>query len=96
MSAAKGIHESSTDDGSPCRLLDCLRDWGPLDWQLASVACQALWNCSEDGGALSFGERHSHSLLCLLSRYLSTRTERTPPPFLRIRVTGVCPVQPVL
>lgn len=30
------------------RLIDCLRDFGPRDWLLATQVCQTLWNCTED------------------------------------------------
>ncbi|XP_038137555.1 armadillo repeat-containing protein 2 isoform X1 [Cyprinodon tularosa] len=31
-------------EGASAKLVDCLRDFGPADWQLAGQACQALWN----------------------------------------------------
>ncbi|XP_048858252.1 armadillo repeat-containing protein 2 isoform X2 [Brienomyrus brachyistius] len=71
LSTDRRLRTALRDEGVVQKLLDCLRDWGPLDWQLASVACQALWNCSEDGGVLCFEERHCRSLLRLLSRYLN-------------------------
>ncbi|XP_023692167.1 armadillo repeat-containing protein 2 isoform X1 [Paramormyrops kingsleyae] len=71
LSTDQRLRAALREEGVVQKLLDCLRDWGPLDWQMASVACQALWNCSEDGGALGFGERHCRSLLRLLSRYLN-------------------------
>jgi hypothetical protein len=27
-----------------CRLIDVLRDFGKIDWQLAAMVCQTLWN----------------------------------------------------
>ncbi|KAM9354975.1 armadillo repeat-containing protein 2 [Pholidichthys leucotaenia] len=33
-----------SQEGASAKLLDCLRDFSPSDWQLASQVCQALWN----------------------------------------------------
>ncbi|CAL8314972.1 unnamed protein product [Boreogadus saida] len=44
-----------TQEGVIAKLVDCLRDLGPGDWQLAGQVCQTLWNLTEpsasDGGA---------------------------------------------
>ncbi|KAJ8397633.1 hypothetical protein AAFF_G00436320 [Aldrovandia affinis] len=58
------------EEGVIQKLLDCLRDFGPGDWQLASLVCQTLWNSSEDGVALCFSEQETRSLLQLLTLYL--------------------------
>ncbi|KAJ8270619.1 hypothetical protein GJAV_G00117210 [Gymnothorax javanicus] len=57
-------------EGLMQKLLDCLRDLGPEDWQLAGLLCQTLWNCSEDGAVLSFSEQETSGLLRLLTLYL--------------------------
>ncbi|XP_077076225.1 armadillo repeat-containing protein 2 isoform X1 [Siphateles boraxobius] len=46
------------------KLIDCLHDFGPQDWHLASVVCQTLWNCSLDGEL-----QHSQKLLEILQLY---------------------------
>jgi len=51
-------------DSSYCRLIDCLRDFGPRDWHLAAVLCQTLWNFSLDGEL-----QHSQKLLEILQLY---------------------------
>ncbi|KAI1897608.1 hypothetical protein AGOR_G00085020 [Albula goreensis] len=58
------------EEGAFQKLLDCLRDFGPGDWQLASLVCQTLWNSSEDGAALCFKEQETALLLRLLTLYL--------------------------
>uniref|UniRef100_A0A674A3H2 Armadillo repeat containing 2 n=1 Tax=Salmo trutta TaxID=8032 RepID=A0A674A3H2_SALTR len=39
-----------TQEGAHTKLADCLRDFGPVDWQLAGLVCQTLWNLTEEGG----------------------------------------------
>ncbi|KAJ8009596.1 hypothetical protein DPEC_G00090520 [Dallia pectoralis] len=39
-----------TEEGTHTKLADCLRDFGPVDWQLAGLVCRTLWNITEDGG----------------------------------------------
>ena len=55
-----------------CRLTDVLRDWGPQDWQLASMVCQTLWNFSGKITSTNacFGEKEAHDLSELLLEYL--------------------------
>ncbi|XP_030201727.1 armadillo repeat-containing protein 2 isoform X1 [Gadus morhua] len=36
-----------TQEGVIAKLVDCLRDLGPGDWQLAGQVCQTLWNLTE-------------------------------------------------
>lgn len=52
------------------RLVDCLKDLGAADWQLAGQVCQALWNLLDSGseGVLEMQERES--LLQILTTYL--------------------------
>ncbi|XP_078256381.1 armadillo repeat-containing protein 2 [Rhinoraja longicauda] len=59
-------------DGGIKKLIDCLRDFGPTDWQLASLVCKTLWNYSEKItiAARCFGEEETGELLQLLSAYL--------------------------
>ncbi|NWI89186.1 ARMC2 protein, partial [Pitta sordida] len=35
------------EEGIIGKLVDCLQDFGPADWQLACLICKTLWNCSE-------------------------------------------------
>uniref|UniRef100_W5NIQ1 Armadillo repeat containing 2 n=1 Tax=Lepisosteus oculatus TaxID=7918 RepID=W5NIQ1_LEPOC len=57
-------------EGGIQKLIDCLRDFGPVDWQLAGLVCKTLWNYSEESAAFSFGEEETKSLLQLLSVFL--------------------------
>ncbi|XP_067841101.1 armadillo repeat-containing protein 2 isoform X2 [Heptranchias perlo] len=59
-------------DGGIKKLTDCLRDFGPTDWQLASLVCKTLWNYSEKitSAVLCFGEKETSELLQLLAAYL--------------------------
>uniref|UniRef100_A0A8B9JZQ0 Armadillo repeat containing 2 n=1 Tax=Astyanax mexicanus TaxID=7994 RepID=A0A8B9JZQ0_ASTMX len=54
-------------EGAIQKLMDCLRDFGPKDWQLAGLVCQTLWNCIEDGETQNMQE-----LLEILSLYSGT------------------------
>ncbi|XP_048452649.1 armadillo repeat-containing protein 2-like [Rhincodon typus] len=60
-------------DGGIKKLIDCLRDFGPTDWQLASLVCKTLWNYSEKitSAVLFFGENETSELLELLPAYLN-------------------------
>ncbi|KAJ8275226.1 hypothetical protein COCON_G00098510 [Conger conger] len=58
------------EEGLIQKLLECLRDLGPEDWQLAGLLCQTLWNSTEDGAALCYNEQETASLLHLLTLYL--------------------------
>ncbi|XP_040919688.1 armadillo repeat-containing protein 2 [Toxotes jaculatrix] len=57
-------------EGAAANLVDCLRDFGPGDWQLAGQVCQALWNliCRDSEKLLDTKERES--LLEVLTIYL--------------------------
>lgn len=57
-----------TLSASPYRLAECLRDFGPCDWQLAGLVCQTLWNCTEDGM-----DNVTEELLHTLSIYLGVQ-----------------------
>uniref|UniRef100_A0A8D2NNL2 Armadillo repeat containing 2 n=1 Tax=Zosterops lateralis melanops TaxID=1220523 RepID=A0A8D2NNL2_ZOSLA len=35
------------EEGGIGKLVDCLQDFGPADWQLSCLICKTLWNCSE-------------------------------------------------
>ncbi|KAI5140328.1 armadillo repeat-containing protein 2 [Manis pentadactyla] len=60
------------EEGGVKKLVECLRDLGPTDWQLASLVCKTLWNLSENLTAASsgFGDGDTHSLSILLSSFL--------------------------
>ncbi|XP_071597311.1 armadillo repeat-containing protein 2 isoform X2 [Heliangelus exortis] len=59
------------EEGGIGKLVDCLRDFGPADWQLACLICKTLWNYSEDitSEASCFGE-DTDTLLVLLTSLL--------------------------
>lgn len=53
------------------RLVDCLRDFGPTDWQLAGLICKTLWNYSENiTSAASYFGGDTDTLLVLLTSLL--------------------------
>ncbi|XP_060093904.1 armadillo repeat-containing protein 2 [Heteronotia binoei] len=60
------------NEGAIKKLIDCLRDFGPTDWQLACLICKTLWNYSENvtsaGSCLE--EEDSNTLLILLTSFL--------------------------
>ncbi|XP_028902982.1 armadillo repeat-containing protein 2 isoform X1 [Ornithorhynchus anatinus] len=60
------------EGGGIQKLVDCLRDFGPTDWQLACLVCKTLWNYSENitSAASCFGEEVTTTLLALLSSLL--------------------------
>ncbi|KAM8792261.1 armadillo repeat-containing protein 2 [Rhynchonycteris naso] len=59
------------EEGSIKKLMDCLRDFGPTDWQLACLVCKTLWNFSENITNVScFGTEDTNTLLVLLSSFL--------------------------
>ncbi|XP_053314653.1 armadillo repeat-containing protein 2 [Spea bombifrons] len=60
------------EEGGIKKLLDCLRDFGGSDWQLASLVCKAFWNFSENltDAELCFGKEQAIMLLELLSSFL--------------------------
>lgn len=60
------------EEGSIQKLVACLRDFGPTDWQLASVVCKTLWNFSENitNASSCFGDEDTNTLLVLLSSFL--------------------------
>ncbi|KAM4693625.1 armadillo repeat-containing protein 2 [Discoglossus pictus] len=59
-------------EGGIKKLADCLRDFGPSDWQLAGLVCKAFWNFSENitEAELCFGYEETNTLLELLSTFL--------------------------
>ncbi|KAM6181026.1 armadillo repeat-containing protein 2 isoform 1-T1 [Erethizon dorsatum] len=60
------------EGGGIKKLVDCLRDFGPTDWQLACLVCKTLWNFSENTSNASscFGDEDTNTLLVLLSSFL--------------------------
>ncbi|KAM4866056.1 armadillo repeat-containing protein 2 isoform 2-T2 [Thomomys bottae] len=60
------------EGGGIKKLVDCLRDFGPNDWQLACLVCKTLWNFSENitNASSCFGDEDTNTLLALLSSFL--------------------------
>lgn len=60
------------EGGGIKKLVDCLRDFGPSDWQLACLVCKTLWNFSENitNASECFGDDVANTLLILLSTFL--------------------------
>ncbi|GAB1295064.1 Armadillo repeat-containing protein 2 [Apodemus speciosus] len=60
------------EGGGIKKLVDCLRDFGPGDWQLACLVCKTLWNFSENitNASECFGDDVTNTLLILLSTFL--------------------------
>ncbi|XP_030784047.1 armadillo repeat-containing protein 2 isoform X2 [Rhinopithecus roxellana] len=66
------------EGGGIKKLVDCLRDFGPTDWQLACLVCKTLWNFSENTNASScFGNEDTNTLLLLLSSFLGSTMNLT-------------------
>ncbi|KAK5852891.1 hypothetical protein PBY51_006726 [Eleginops maclovinus] len=58
-------------EGADAKLVDCLRDFGAGDWQLAGQVCQALWNMSGGGGSETLLDtQERESLVEILTTYL--------------------------
>ncbi|XP_050170790.1 armadillo repeat-containing protein 2 isoform X3 [Myiozetetes cayanensis] len=59
------------EEGGIGKLVDCLQDFGPADWQLSCLICKTLWNYSENftSAASCFGE-DTDTLLVLLTSLL--------------------------
>ncbi|XP_059556751.1 armadillo repeat-containing protein 2 [Myotis daubentonii] len=72
LAVDKDKHAILKEGGSVKKLVGCLRDFGPTDWQLACLVCKTLWNFSENTtNALScFGDEDANTLLVLLSSFL--------------------------
>ncbi|ELK00623.1 Armadillo repeat-containing protein 2 [Pteropus alecto] len=60
------------EGGGIKKLVGCLRDFGPTDWQLACLVCKTLWNFSENitNASSCFGDEDTNTLLVLLSSFL--------------------------
>lgn len=52
------------------RLVDCLRDLGAADWQLAGQACQAMWNLTGGGSEELLDTEDRQTLLKILTEFL--------------------------
>ncbi|XP_075270373.1 armadillo repeat-containing protein 2 isoform X2 [Opisthocomus hoazin] len=57
------------EEGGIGKLVDCLQDFGPADWQLACLICKTLWNYSDNitSAASCFGEDTNRLLVLLTS-----------------------------
>uniref|UniRef100_A0A8C3A1U2 Armadillo repeat containing 2 n=1 Tax=Cyclopterus lumpus TaxID=8103 RepID=A0A8C3A1U2_CYCLU len=49
-------------EGATAKLVDCLRDFGPGDWQLGGQVCQALWNMISGGSEKLLDTQERESL----------------------------------
>ncbi|KAF6364058.1 armadillo repeat containing 2 [Rhinolophus ferrumequinum] len=60
------------EGGGIKKLVDCLKDFGPTDWQLACLVCKTLWNFSENitNASSCFGDEDTNTLLVLLPSFL--------------------------
>ncbi|XP_023578095.1 armadillo repeat-containing protein 2 isoform X2 [Octodon degus] len=72
LTVDKDKHIVLKEGGGVKKLMDCLRDFGPTDWQLACLVCKTLWNFSENSSKASscFGDEDTNMLLGLLSSFL--------------------------
>lgn len=52
------------------RLVDCLRDFGAGDWQLAGQACQAMWNLMGGGSETLLDTQQRETLIKMLSTFM--------------------------
>ncbi|XP_070782331.1 armadillo repeat-containing protein 2 [Enoplosus armatus] len=57
-------------EGAAAKLVDCLKDFGPGDWQLAGQVCQALLNMIGGGSEKLMDSQERESLLEILITYL--------------------------
>ncbi|XP_041814054.1 armadillo repeat-containing protein 2 isoform X2 [Chelmon rostratus] len=57
-------------EGASSKLVYCLKDLGPGDWQLAGQVCQALWNMIGGGAEKLLDTQERESLLESLITYL--------------------------
>uniref|UniRef100_A0A8C5NTN5 Armadillo repeat containing 2 n=1 Tax=Junco hyemalis TaxID=40217 RepID=A0A8C5NTN5_JUNHY len=64
------------EEGGTGKLIDCLQDFGPADWQLSCLICKTLWNYSENvaSTASCFGGS-TNTLLMLLTALLDEEVE---------------------
>ncbi|XP_028412719.1 armadillo repeat-containing protein 2-like [Dendronephthya gigantea] len=64
------------EEGGIKKLIDVLRDFGKIDWQLAAMVCQTLWNYGESTCNVyeAFGEEETIVLTDLLREYLDEET----------------------
>ncbi|NWV24489.1 ARMC2 protein, partial [Origma solitaria] len=64
------------EEGGIGKLVDCLQDFGPADWQLSCLICKTLWNYSENmaSAASCFGG-DANTLLVLLTSLLDEEVE---------------------
>ncbi|XP_029799153.1 armadillo repeat-containing protein 2 [Suricata suricatta] len=60
------------EGGGIKKLVNCLRHFGPTDWQLACLVCKTLWNFSENitNASSCFGDEDTNTLLVLLPSFL--------------------------
>ncbi|XP_075718365.1 armadillo repeat-containing protein 2 isoform X2 [Rhinoderma darwinii] len=60
------------EEGAVVKLVECLRDFGCSDWQLAGLVCKAFWNFMDSGTdtGLNLGLEETNKLLDLLSSFL--------------------------
>ncbi|MEE6475986.1 hypothetical protein FKM82_010929 [Ascaphus truei] len=72
LAADRSKRASLKEEGGIKKLVDCLRDFGPSDWQLAGLVCKAFWNFSENitDASLCFGSEETNALLELLPSFL--------------------------
>ncbi|XP_074541429.1 armadillo repeat-containing protein 2 [Halichoeres trimaculatus] len=60
---------SLSEEGAAAKLVDCLRDLGPCDWQLAGQVCQVLWNMLSGGSELLLDSEEKEALQEILVTY---------------------------
>ncbi|XP_012971187.1 armadillo repeat-containing protein 2 isoform X2 [Mesocricetus auratus] len=72
LTVDKDKHAILKEGGGIKKLVDCLREFGPGDWQLACLVCKTLWNFSENitNASSCFGDEDTNRLLVLLSSFL--------------------------
>ncbi|NWR31431.1 ARMC2 protein, partial [Tachuris rubrigastra] len=71
LTVDKNKHAFLMEEGGIGKLVDCLQDFGPADWQLSCLICKTLWNYSENftSAASCFGG-DTDTLLVLLTSLL--------------------------
>uniref|UniRef100_A0A8D0C4D3 Armadillo repeat containing 2 n=1 Tax=Salvator merianae TaxID=96440 RepID=A0A8D0C4D3_SALMN len=72
LTVDKSRRQVLSEEGGIKKLIDCLRDFAPTDWQLACLICKTLWNYSENISSAEscFREDESNALSFLLASFL--------------------------
>ena len=71
-------------------MVDCLRDLGPRDWQLAGQVCQTLWNLTEQSVSEGGAPLHQQEREALLGALITFSCRSNTHGSNTTMVNGVC------